>query len=160
MPNEDTNFPEHFPEVRHVVVDGVTPAIDVKLHGAISRTIDQPLWVAIRASANSLAFKPYKEFIEKIFCSSDPPIEPPKLTRVATAGFGVEAYRLLRAATEAFVLLNVGALVLEGSTDSAQAKRAAKLIPDESFHQQEENSRFGGSAPDIGEIRSRLAEYL
>ncbi|HJW92884.1 MAG TPA: hypothetical protein VJ901_04640 [Thermoanaerobaculia bacterium] len=141
MPNEDTNFPEHFPEVRHVVVDGVTPAIDVKLHGAITRTIDQPLWVAIRASASSLAFKPYKEFIEKVFCT-DKAIEQADLAHIATKGFGVEAYRLLRAATEAFVLQGVGAQIPDG------------------YSQQEENSRFGGNAPDIDEIQQDLRDYV
>ena len=135
----ETNGPDGLPPLVRVEPDpgSTTPfpvtvadSVDVKLSSAAHSTIDQPLWVAIRGSARALTFKSYKQFIDQVFCP-DPKSPLPFSTRhVAQAtpnfDFGIDAYQLLRAATEAFVLDGVGVNV---PADYSQA---------------EENSRFGG----------------
>ena len=84
---------------------------------AVAPTTDQALWVSIRNSTNNLGFDPYIRFIDRVWHDSDP-------TRSALNGFRrdlrrverrtalpfphVERYRLLKAATEVFLMINVG----------------------------------------------------
>jgi hypothetical protein len=83
---------------------------------AVAPTTDQALWVSIRNSTNNLGFDPYIRFIDRVWHDSDP-------TRSALNGFRrdlrrverrtalpfphVERYRLLKAATEVFLMINV-----------------------------------------------------
>jgi hypothetical protein len=133
----------------------VPDAVDVKLTGAaIGATSDQALWVAIRGSARALAFQPYAKYINDVLCS---PTQPPTLPAVAprhTAqpsnnappnnAFGIDAYQLLRAATEAYVLAHCGTV---GLTITG-------------YNQADESSRFGGKAPTAAAIADDLDHYL
>ncbi|MEA2345010.1 MAG: hypothetical protein QOF63_3179 [Thermoanaerobaculia bacterium] len=130
----------------------VPDAVDVKLTGAaIGSTPDQALWVAIRSSARSLAFQPYKDYIDTVLCapSKNNPLVPPPAARHTSepphVAFGIDAYQLLRAATEAYVLLHCGT--------------AGVTIPTD-YKQLDENSRFGGKAPNAKDIGDQLTNYL
>jgi hypothetical protein len=129
----------------------VRDAVDVKLTGAaIGSTPDQALWVTIRGSARALAFQPYADYINNVLCA---PTQPPTLPSVVprhtaeppNIAFGIDAYQLLRAATEAYVLAHCGV--------------AGVTIPTD-YKQFDENSRFGGKAPDLKDIKVQLTSYL
>lgn len=83
---------------------------------AVTPTTDQALWVSIRNSTNNLGFDPYVRFIDRIWRDSDPARAGlngvrPELRRVerrtALPYPHVERYRLLKAATEVFLMINV-----------------------------------------------------
>jgi hypothetical protein len=93
-------------------------------------TLDQPLWVAIRASANQLVFQNYVNFVDTIMCppkaelthadqamSIDEIIDgylkkPFCLPQINHRRFlpfpNTDAYRVLKVATECFLMLNCG----------------------------------------------------
>ena len=78
-------------------------------------TSDQALWVSIRQRTDALQFPQYKAFIDKVFCTteqnggSDAVKELRKKQGALKLGLvttgNVEAYNLLRVATDAFLLL-------------------------------------------------------
>ena len=77
---------------------------------------DQALWVAIRNSTNGMGFEIYKDFIDRVLCRNDQAGELAELEDPASAllperkrlRFGADAYQLLKAATEAFLILRCG----------------------------------------------------
>jgi len=85
-------------------------------------TSDQALWVAIRNSTNALGFENYSRFIEAVVCGerSDQPGDQPLETkhtrhtlrkvkrRTALPFPNVDRYRLLKAATEVFLMIHCG----------------------------------------------------
>jgi hypothetical protein len=87
---------------------------------AVPPTSDQALWVAIRNSANALSFDRYNRFIEALLC--DDPDEPfgrregkrarhrlHKVKRRMALPFpNVDRYRVLKAATEVFLMTHCG----------------------------------------------------
>jgi len=87
---------------------------------AVPPTSDQPLWVAIRNSANALSYDRYSRFIEALLCED--PDEPfsrregkeahhrlHKVKRRTALPFpNVDRYRVLKAATEVFLMTHCG----------------------------------------------------
>jgi hypothetical protein len=72
-------------------------------------TTDQPLWALIRCSTDALSFQAYEEFIDELLCGPQASERGKEETR--DGGFelrlpfpDVHAYRLLKAATELFVM--------------------------------------------------------
>jgi hypothetical protein len=92
---------------------------------AVSPTADQALWVAIRNSTNALSFDHYSRFMDRVMCGGSPTREgwPPKgeewhglrktLRKTALPFPNVDPYRLVRAATETFMMVRCG-VDLEG----------------------------------------------
>ena len=97
-------------------------------------TDDQGLWAAIRDRTNAIGFGPYSEFINRLFClESDkgplvcgetegvaaqygsPSIEDRKtdLFQRRPSIYGVDAYQLLKLATQAFLSFEAG-IVIKG----------------------------------------------
>lgn len=81
-------------------------------------TSDLRLWGAIRANADALSFVKYYEFMNQLFCadgSGPSAAERAAFGRLLTRRFlpftDTDAYRLMKAATEAFVIVNCGVLV-------------------------------------------------
>jgi hypothetical protein len=78
-------------------------------------TADQALWVSIRNSTNLLGFENYTDFIDQVGCSDRADFRrgfgfgggaaTPR-SHIALAFPGVERYRLIKAATEVFLMLN------------------------------------------------------
>ena len=87
---------------------------------AVLPTSDQALWVAIRNSANAMGFESYTRFMEVVMCGEWPDRadglrlgkarhELRKVGRRTALPFpNVDRYRLLKAATEVFLMLHCG----------------------------------------------------
>jgi hypothetical protein len=99
-------------------------------------TADQALWVVIRNSAEALSFENYADFIEPIMCGSGPaglptPRAKKEFTRInnkINLTFpDAEPYRLLKVATEVFMMANCGVVIgqnLQGSISSTALENA------------------------------------
>jgi hypothetical protein len=87
----------------------------------VQPTSDQSLWVAIRNSTSALSFDNYSRFIEAVVCGELPDNSVARLTsggtkhvlrkvkrRTALPFPNVERYRLLKAATEVFLMVHCG----------------------------------------------------
>jgi hypothetical protein len=102
-----TNFSPHdsIQDVR--IVDGVRLE-----RAARDPSNDQAFWAIIRNSTLALSFDNYKEFIDGLFCSPGITEEPTELAGIdMRLPFpDVRAYRLLKAATELFLILRCGVL--------------------------------------------------
>ncbi len=81
----------------------------------VDPTPDQALWVVIRNSAESLLFENYAAFIEPIMCGGGPPRAQGRFDHVRAKlqlPFpDVEPYRLLKVATEVFMMANCGVVI-------------------------------------------------
>jgi hypothetical protein len=103
----------------------VTGALTVALRrSATTITQDLPLWVVIRNSTEGLSFRNYKHYIDMVMCNPPPDNVPTnvisrqntprdeefrRLRRKRALPFtDTDAYRLLKIATEAFVMVNCG----------------------------------------------------
>ncbi len=78
---------------------------------AVPPTSDQALWVAIRNSTNLLGFENYSKFLDKVMCgdSTDHKHQLNKVKRRTALPFpNVDRYRLLKAATEVFLMIHCG----------------------------------------------------
>jgi hypothetical protein len=74
---------------------------------ALVETVDQVLWVIIRNRTNAIAFRPYQEFIDAVMGNEE------KVDGKQAAGLpfrGGDAYALLKLATDAFLMQEVGVL--------------------------------------------------
>ena len=106
---------------------------------------DQAFWAAIRDRTAAIGFDAYEDFIETCLCQA-PPEEnsngPCDAHPADLLHFGVDGYRRLRTATEAFLILHCG------------------LVPEvSSFDPVDERSRFG-RAVSAGEVGTILNRYL
>jgi hypothetical protein len=103
------------------VISGVSDPFEVTLRRATAPpTSDQALWVAIRNATNALGFLNYSRFIEAVMCDRpdeafdrfEPRGVGQKLRKVkrrtALPFPNVDRYRLLKAATEVFMMTHCG----------------------------------------------------
>ncbi len=126
---------------------------------ATLQTPDQALWPAIRHHTEMIGFNRYSEFINRVLCvgsDQDGPLASGALDLGApTLGerrddlisrptiHGVDAYELLRTATEVFLILECGIGIRHG----------------ELLNLAEEESRLG-ARPTLADITGRLQQYL
>ncbi|HEY5800259.1 MAG TPA: hypothetical protein VIT92_08555, partial [Burkholderiaceae bacterium] len=91
-------------------------------------TEDLPLWTLIRNSTDALAFNNYLRFMDLLFCRTDG-FSPNDPARVAFNNLSArrslpftdsEAYRVLKVATEAFLMLNCGVLDIPQAFNQSQ----------------------------------------
>ena len=88
---------------------------------AVPPTTDQALWVAIRNSTNAIGFDNYTRFLDVVLCGERPGRNTPaaicgdtrhklrKVKRRTALPFpNVDRYRLLKAATEVFLMIHCG----------------------------------------------------
>ena len=107
------------------IVAKTTIPVSGKLGISLSRTeteatADLPLWVAIRNGTEALSFNNYLHFIDLLFCANDSQGGPRYQRQKALYGeltgkrylpfTDTDAYRVLKAATEAFVMVNCAVL--------------------------------------------------
>jgi hypothetical protein len=101
---------------------------------SMSRTETEPtsdlrLWAAIRSSTESLSFVNYLRFMDQLFCSHDSNANSIGLTVEKDAFYALQqrrflpftdtdAYRVMKAATEAFVIVNCGVFTGDGDIDT------------------------------------------
>ncbi|HEY2291506.1 MAG TPA: hypothetical protein VGM86_12470 [Thermoanaerobaculia bacterium] len=110
---------------------------------------DQALWVAIRNSTNGMGFEAYKEFIDTVLCQKNTAgeLEDPLGAALLHERkgkhlrFGVDAYQVLKAATEAFLILRCG------------------IVIQDSYNGSEERGRLGYTAS-LPDISATLSRYL
>jgi len=112
-------------------------------------TPDQPLWTAIRNRTNAIGFAPYQNFINRLLCEPTdkgsptcgpyaddgapagklgvPSIEARRMELLARPSIhGVDAYQLLKLATQAFLLFESGVVI----TSSRDRDTGLFVIPD------------------------------
>jgi hypothetical protein len=143
-------------------------------------TDDYALWAAIRNRTEAIRGDKYDDFITRVFCGPEPggagpavcmeprsqrksvardigaPIEERRNDLLASSGtYGVEAYNLLKLATQAFLLLEAG-VVIQRPRDPATGKESAgagaDLVPGE-------QSRIGVEI-DYQTLKDDLTHYL
>ncbi len=106
---------------------------------SVAPTPDEVLWMVIRKTTDELSFPRYVEFIDTYLCrrggSTDNVTAVRDMegrtsravkalqSRVLLPFSGVEAYRRLKAATEAFMLVNTGVLVNFSESDILEEER-------------------------------------
>ncbi|MFQ3661282.1 MAG: hypothetical protein SNJ69_02690 [Chloroflexaceae bacterium] len=102
---------------------------------AVPFTPDVALWMAIRRSAKALSFNAYDEAMLSLLCK--PPRDqslataPTELSRLVDRRYlpfnDTDAYRLLKIATEAYVLANVGVVFYQANSTSLREFEAAEV---------------------------------
>lgn len=116
---------------------GAQDPIRVKLGRTDSDpTSDTTLWGAIRASTEALSFERYASFIQKVITSgkqegenaSDPMSKMQSALKLRSVPFtNGEAYRVLKVATEAFVMVNCGVSPYDLASNNANGTSSAEL---------------------------------
>ena len=119
------------------------PPVNVSLSPAVKAENDAALWAAIRDRTEAIQVERYEQFIKKVltggtvdeFGTGCVEGEDPHIAQAiqakrdellgASSGYGVDAYNLLKYATQAFLLLEAG-IVVRGS--SPTGKSAARRI--------------------------------
>jgi len=128
-------------------------SLDVVLHGTpTGSTHVQGFWEYLRQHTEAITFGEYSRFIENVLCAGDGsetslavPID--RFHGSQRLG-GVDTFQLLRAATEAFLLLRCGSL----------AVTATPFFPND--REVSPSSRFGGTAFTPEELSTKLARYV
>jgi hypothetical protein len=161
MPNE------HEELARGQFVDPVRVNADVSLkRSATTPTEDQPLWVAIRNRTQAISFKAYYDFINKVLCEGQTDPESPPFPQTFYGApsvsviraeinnrptiHGVDAYHLLKMATEAFLLFECGVKIEEHNNLGVDL-----------FDPLAEGGRLGRGEPvTVQEISTALTTYL
>jgi hypothetical protein len=131
-----------------------TGPVEVQLQrSSVTGSSDQAFWVAIRDRTSAISFDNYSRFIQSVLCE---PIsefeEDPELVLIRERrklspdrlSLGVDAYQLLKTATEAFLILRCGVFIESSSYDRVR---------------EEEHGRLGKGFSHA-EIDQRLQSYL
>jgi hypothetical protein len=116
-------------------------------------TDDQALWVAIRDRTSVIGFQWYESFIDHVLCKGEEvPENIQDRRRNSQISYGVDAYQLLKTATETFLILKCGVL-----------RKAEELLPTpkrfDNIRSQEE-ARLGRSNLTLGDLQSDLRRYI
>jgi hypothetical protein len=115
-------------------VTSVEGDVSVSLRRTASRmTEDVSLWVAIRNSTDTLSFDRYFDFMEWLFCKDDTTAGPfdisyPKARRRMLPFTDTDAYRNVKAATEAFVMANCGVTADGFDADDARYVKSQLVV--------------------------------
>jgi len=115
-------------------------------------TGDQALWLAIREKTNVMGFSWYERFIDRVL-SREKRVPPHLQERrdKSQLAYGVDAYQLLKAATEAFLIFKCGVLRTPDQFLPAE-KRFPKV-------RTQEEARLGRSLT-LDEVRAELSTYI
>lgn len=142
-------------------------------------TIDQPLWVAIRNRAEAVGFNRYNEFINRLLCEGtdvgqptcapasyppgstttpgeygEPSIEDLRTELSARPNiYGVDAYNLLKLATQAFLIFESGIVIQHPRNPLTGVPDTTKSVPGL------EESRLGEEVS-LTDIIADLNKYL
>jgi hypothetical protein len=131
-------------------------SLDVTLNGTPTEKTDvQAFWEYLRQRTDAITFGEYTVFIEGVLCAGDGSeksltgaIDRFHVASTHRLG-GADTYELLRAATEAFLLMRCGSLTITDPPSFLPNNIA--LSP---------SSRFGGVAADRTDLNGRLATYI
>ena len=78
-------------------------------------TPDQVLWAIIRNRTNAIGFQNYRTFMDDIMCGDQLANQTRHVRAPTTVFRGVDAYELLRVATDAFLMHEVGVVDANGT---------------------------------------------
>lgn len=110
---------------------------------ASSETKDQALWVVIRNSTNQISFNEYKDFVDMVMCNAKDKrwavLSPSDQCNNNVVGLkkedrslpfpNIEAYKLLKVASEVFLMRNCGVLIDFANIDiSEESRRLGRTI--------------------------------
>jgi hypothetical protein len=120
---------------------------------AVSHTLDQALWVAIRNRTRAISFGPYRDFIDRVLRAEDREITgvaafDRRLQDLGANLHGVGAYQLLKTATEVFLLLECGVRISQGRYEDHRL-----------FNRELESDRLDEFVT-LDFVSSKLREYL
>jgi hypothetical protein len=126
---------------------GDTLSVTMK-RAAEAPTSDAALWVAIRYSANQLSFQNYVQFVDTVMCNNagdgdgidsiiesylNPNAKPGCLPPLSERRFlpfpNMDAYRVLKVATECFLMLNCGVYLTQGALSNLVGVTASTIAP-------------------------------
>jgi hypothetical protein len=143
---------------------------------AAAPTEDQALWVAIRNSAQAIGFNRYHDFINKVLCEApickkeeyeslgkregygSPSVAANRASLASRPTIhGVDAYSLLKLATEAFLIFECG--VVKTDKDGCTNKDGCDEFEFKGEINKEEELRRTG-AQSFSDIEGQLAQYL
>lgn len=146
----------------------------------IKPTADQALWVAIRNRTKAISFNRYSEFIDAVFCpdkkgaaqdgckeNGPKEIGAPKLKEriddlnMRCTIHGVDAYNLLRFATEVFLIIECGVVDIKNDSNN---NKVTLHYPDLSGFTNtepsgEESKRLGREVK-LADIEEQLTQYF
>ncbi|HEV8241948.1 MAG TPA: hypothetical protein VGS57_21465 [Thermoanaerobaculia bacterium] len=136
--------------VAPVRVEPIGPVRVSLQRSTTSPSDDQALWVAIRYGTSAIGFAKYQAFLDEVLCTNAETrpagafvrAERDRLLAGDRLVHGVDAYKLIKAATEAFLVVNCGIVI----PDAAHFDAAG------------ESERLGGA--DREELATRLNRYL
>ncbi|MFL6289566.1 MAG: hypothetical protein ACJ759_01590 [Thermoanaerobaculia bacterium] len=166
IPRDDDSGEQNAPPVRVAGPEGDWPPVRVEPTGpvpvslqrsTIGATADQALWVAIRTRTRAIGFDSYQAFIERVLCQDDGEDQERALlpqVPMERLKLGVDAYQLLKAATEAFLILRCGVLLGSGGADPL------RRIDKAAYRRSEEEARLGRTGVSFKKIRRQLQDYL
>ncbi|MBX2889909.1 MAG: hypothetical protein KF734_03215 [Saprospiraceae bacterium] len=137
-------------------------------------TDDVALWVLIKKGADELSFTKFFNYMETVFCGADTYTPNEKLKEKAPAlnnrrsspFMNVDAYRAVKIATEAFVMVNCmvdGRFTSDDIEDLRKSVRLVDGVPDETqlskfFNEYKEKVNGGSSIiPYLAVIRRKLS---
>ncbi len=142
-------------------------------------TSDAALWVAIRSSANQLLFPNYVKFVDTIMCNSgnidsliqqylqNPGCLGSTLSQRRSLPFpNMDAYRILKIATECFLMLNCGVYLSSDMlgalvNNKLTAGAAGQPFPAPSYNADDDAIRLNQSASSLpSSISSWWSSYL
>lgn len=100
---------------------------------ATNESDDQALWVAIRNRTQAIGFEKYEEFVTRCLCGApieDKVVSCDEVPAKDRLHFGVDGYRRLKTATEAFLIARCGLLPvrLEGYDATAERERLGRGV--------------------------------
>lgn len=127
-------------------------SLDVTLHGTPTNTTNvQGFWEYLRRRTDAVSFSEYETFIERVLSAGDETQKTEAELNGAVNRFhaattkrlgGIDTYQLLRAATEAFLLLRCGSFA------------------DPFVKPDAPESRFGGTVFTREELHQKLSDYV
>jgi hypothetical protein len=132
---------------------------------------DEILWIVIRNSTNSLSFNNYSRLMDLLFCGEGPvnQVESDIVVHAKTKRAndlrlpfpGVDPYRLLRVATEAFLQIYSGVKFDFSTTDlPTNPQLSHSLRRPLTINLAEEAARFGRGAPDGDDLQTLWNRYV
>lgn len=157
---------------RHVVID---PQSLVRVRNERTQgpaTAEQALWIHIRQQARGISFDAYKAYVDGILCCQKGAASPSNRCELRLPFPGIDAYTLLKVATQAFLLQQCGCIstspCCEDESDSdgtGDAGECGETADESDFFDEKGNvvkrkgsKKLLGSMPTVGDERRALEE--
>jgi hypothetical protein len=122
----------------HVTAAPTSAGPDGALPVSLTRTSmistpDQVLWAIIRNRTNAIGFQGYRTFMDDIMCGDQLANQTRQVRAPTTVFRGVDAYELLRVATDAFLMHEVGVVDRHGTVKKGYQGQGLLVPNDATF---------------------------